>query len=379
MMRVNKCLHILLMLALILSAFALPVLASTDGDAVLELSSATESSELIDEGIDGLLRDFSLILPDGLSELADGGLSALGVDSLLSELVSAVKGNGTDAFSFFLLLCASAALMACAPFLGSELSVTIRSALSLLVGGVILSTLLTLASEVGEALSGMGEFFAALIPILTAAAGLAGGGSVATASGTGMTLSLSLFGGLCGGLLPLVAVMLTLGVVSAISPDMRSGLLSSVREWFMRGIGILTLVLGGLFSVQTAVATATDSAALRAIKYAASGSIPVVGGAVSGALSTLAGGVGYATGVIGGGGVAALILLALSPLVRLLLYRFAFTLASLFYDSLSVGEGERTFSSLAYGLDALIAVYALGSVVYIFETLVVMKSISALL
>ena len=85
------------------------------------------------------------------------------------------------------------------------------------------------------------------------------------------------------------------------------------------------------------------------------------------------GGVGYVRGIVGGGAIAALVALALAPLVSLLLYRACFGIAGLFLGMCSKGEGERVLASFAFALDSLIAVYALTVTVYVLQLAVFMK------
>ncbi len=329
------------------------------------------------EGVEGILHEFSLILPSGMEGFADGAGSSLGVDSLLSGLLTALGGGLPDALLFFLLAFGAAVAIGLASLCPSEIASAVRGGVTVVAGGVLLLYILPLAADLSAALSSLGSLFSGVSALLASAAALAGGGSVAASSAAGTSLTLTLFGGLCGALLPLASVMLILGVTSSIG-GVGAPLLGSVRGWFTRGVGILTALIGGLFAIQTAVSAVGDTSTLRAIKYAASGSIPVVGGAVSGALSTLAGGVGYATHIIGGGGVAAMLTLALAPLVRLLLYRLALATAKLVADSLPDG-GSACLSSLSAALDSLIAVYSLGTVVYVFETVVLLVGITSLL
>ncbi len=347
-------------------------------NCLLLLAAATvAATDPAREGVEEILHDFSLILPSGMEDYANGAGSSLGVDSLLGELVSAIGGGLPDAVLFFLLAFGAAVAIGLASLCPSELSPSVRGGVTVVAGGALLLSVLPLSADLAAALDSLGGLFSGVSALLASLAALGGGGAVAAASAAGTSLTLTLFGGLCGALLPLCSVMLFLGVVSSIGGT-ASPLLATVRGWFTRGVGIITALIGGLFSLQTAVSAIGDSATLRAIRYAATGTIPVVGGAVSGALSTLAGGVGYASHIIGGGGVAAMLTLALAPLVRLLLYRLALAAARLVADSLPDG-GSLCLSSLAAGLDSLIAVYSLATVIYLFETVVTLIGVSSLI
>ena len=62
-----------------------------------------------------------------------------------------------------------------------------------------------------------------------------------------------------------------------------------------------------------------------------------------------------------------IITLFLSPLVLLLLYRGAISIASTVASMLSVGVAARLYDSLRRGVDLYIAIYAVSILIYIFE------------
>ena len=111
----------------------------------------------------------------------------------------------------------------------------------------------------------------------------------------------------------------------------------------------------------------------------ASGLIPVVGSTVSGALSTLAAGISYSKGVIGAGAIFVIISIVLAPLVSLLAYRFALSLASMLAEMLGACAASRIFTAFRFSLDSLTAVYALSSIIYILEIILFAKAGVALL
>jgi hypothetical protein len=95
--------------------------------------------------------------------------------------------------------------------------------------------------------------------------------------------------------------------------------------------------------------------------------IPVVGGTVAGSMATLASGLAYVKGIIGAGAVAVLVSILLSPLVMLLLYRLAVTLAASVSELLSVGVTARLYRTYSRCFDLVIAVYTTSVLLYVFE------------
>ena len=95
---------------------------------------------------------------------------------------------------------------------------------------------------------------------------------------------------------------------------------------------------------------------------------------MSSAMGTLAAGVGYVKDVIGVGAVSVILIMALSPLVTLLIYRLAISLSEGLLEFIGVGFGVRLFSSFKAALDALIAVFALTVSLLIIEIVILLKS-----
>ena len=330
------------------------------------------------ERIEGILDDFSLIIPDGMEDVLDDPTGRLGFESLLSELCDILSGRMPDFVSFFLLLFGCAVLVLLVGQLGDGISGATRAGVSVSVGAVILIRLFPLLTAAADTVREVGKFFSLLVPVISGGAAL-GGGAVAASSLSGMTLTASFVGGATSLLFPLVGASMMLGVLSSLSSDIAISPLDVIRKNLVRAFGMITALIGGLFSLQTTVASARDGATIRALRYAVGNTIPVVGGAVSGALSTLVGGLGYAMGIIGGGGIAVILSLALSPILELLLYRLAFFAVGLFLDLFPTTEGTRVITALAGGLDALIGTLALSVAVYMLETVLVMKGVVSFL
>ncbi len=365
MIYVNKRLRALLLFLLLFSLFSIS--ASAEG-----------ASDAARGATDELLEDFSLIIPEGMEDILDDPTAGVGFDSLLSEGLSVLRGEMPSALLFLLFLIGAAVLISLVSSLGEAASPAVRGGVAVAVGSLTVIRLFPLLTATADAVREIGEFFSLFIPIIVGGAAL-GGGAVATSSGAGMTLTLSFVGGACSLIFPLVCATLILAVISTLSADFVTSPLDGVRKNLVRAFGISTAAIGGLFSLQTSVSAARDGATVRALRYAVGNSVPVVGGAVSGTLSTLVGGLGYAMSVVGGGGVAVILSLSLSPLLKLLLYRLAFFTVGIFLDCFPASEGSRCIGAIAGGLDALIAVFSLCTAVYLLETVVVMKGVLSVL
>ena len=337
-------------------------------------ASAAEADKYIEQ-----LED---ILPENAVWVTDTEklVSSVGAGALLEELGAVLSGRRGEIFAFFLLLLGVCTLSSAAAFVPEGIREVTECGVGLICSALIIERVLVIFSETLSSLSSLGEFFGAAAPIM-ASISLAGGGTgTAAVELAGITLAVSYVGGvLCSALSVAVGFLMAMGMLSAFGDPSVTSLAMGARNTFMWLVSIATVVIMGTFSLQSVVATAADSAAMRSVKYVASGMIPIVGSTVSGAMATLASGLSYAKSVVGAGAVAVIVGGALAPLVVLLLYRLSFTVASRLCEAFSPTRQAAVLRGFAGALDALIAVYSLSMLLYIFELILLMKSGVALL
>ena len=174
-------------------------------------------------------------------------------------------------------------------------------------------------------------------------------------------------------LLPLSFAMLALALVSSFGDGGAAKVGKGIKSFFMFGLGIVTSVSSAAIALQSVIASASDSAALRAARYAASSLVPVVGSSVSSAISTLAGGLAYAKSAVGAAAVAVVAAISVTPLVTLLLYRAAFSLAVSLLEYVDSACAARCFSAYRSAFDSVIAVYVMSTLICIIQLLIFIK------
>lgn len=335
------------------------------------------------EQVDGYLSDFENILPDGiLKDLSDRDtlIETASLKGLLSELLSAARGQGRAVFGFFLTLVGITLMLSLSSLCHERLARQTEAGVSIVCSVVIFGSVSPIFDTITKSLAEISNFFSALIPISVGMTALGGGEVTAGVQASGMYLTLSIVSSLGGRALVSVSTLgLAMALLSSLGGEAAASLGRGVKSIFYWAIGIITALISGAFSLQTAIASSADSAAMRAARYLASGLIPVVGSTVSGALATLASGLSYAKTVVGGGSVAVLLTLALSPLVMLLLYRLALSVAIALGGLTGADSAVRLFSAYRLSLDMATSVYALSWLVYLFEIILFLKMGVALL
>ena len=301
-------------------------------------------------------------------------MSAIGIEALFSEIFSAVSGSFGKISSFFATLLFVAILISL-----SEASL-VSDSIKTTAGVVTVSSLSVfyllypVIMSVKEALYSASAFFSGLIPIISAVSAASGSISTAGAEALNMNVTFGIISTVCELLLlPMSFLMMALALAEGFSLGALSSLAKGVRSIFTWILGIASAFIVGSVAMQGIAATAVDAAKFRAARQAANGLIPIVGSTVSSALSAVVGGLIYAKSIVGVTAVSCLVVLAISPLVTLLLYRLSFSLSITLMDFLGAGGGVRSFSAFRSALDTLIAVYTLSMLVYTLEIIVFMK------
>ena len=322
---------------------------------------------------EALLSELREILPPSLrTENTEQLLSRVGVRGIFEEILAALSGEG-GAFASFLLLClGSAVLIAAAHAVADGSAASLLEGLAAaMMGIVIFEPLGACAEATVRQLNESAAFFGAASPIMHGITLAAGGVQSAAAAAMGAQITLyviELF--FCRLVVPVASVLMALDLISTLGEEgaALSSLSGSIRRIFLWMLGLGTTLLSAALSLQTILSAGADSAAMRTAKYTATGLLPLVGGAVSASLSTLATGLSFVKTTAGVSVVAALLLLTVPMLIRLLLYRLCLDISSGFSEFLGIRGAARMFSAFKSGMDALIAVFALCSVLFLLQS-----------
>ena len=328
------------------------------------------------------IDDLEQVLPNDLPfDVTDPkSLSlAVGFERILLEIGGILKDKGAELISFLLTLVGIVTMAALGRSVDTELRPTVSAAISAVSAVMVASRILPVVSAVGDAMCEASDLFDGLIPIFSGITIAGGGVSTAAVSATGMSISLSVIGSLSTRVLTVAATTLfVLGMLGDLG-GVGGGLVRGARSFFSRGIGIVCFLFGATLAIQTVISGASDGAMMRTAKFAASSTIPVVGSTVSGAIGTLAAGLSYVKGIAGAASIAAIASISLTPLILLLIYRFILSFTVTFLAFLDTGRGIGCFSAMLAALDALIAVFCMSTMVYIFQIILFIKSGVAIL
>ncbi len=333
-----------------------------------------KAESLIDAEAESFLSDFTEIVPSGLNGAAVGDAEGIGFPALLQEMLSVFSDNGGAVGSFFTLMIGIVGLMALASLFSGKLSRTAECAVSVICSAAIFSMIYAVTRQATEALSGILRFVSAFIPIITGAVAYGGGVGAAAAGMAGANMTLGIIGAF---IIPLMtscsSMILALGLVSSVGAE-TGALCAKVKSFFIWLVGLCSVLLLSSIALQSAIASAADTAAMRAAKYAATGAVPIVGSTVSSAMGALVSGASYIKSTLGTGALTVILITSLTPLALLLVYRFIISLGEGVLEFLGVNTGARMLAAIRAAFDALCAVFAITVSVLIIETVLLMKS-----
>lgn len=236
---------------------------------------------------------------------------------------------------------------------------------------VLLLCISDVKSMIGFGLSASEEiqnYSVLLMPVMAAAASTAG-----NAAGAGVIHSLSvLFSNIlmrigCSCVPPMIYAYLALGLTDAALSQRRLSGLQNLIGWIIRWMLKGTMYLfTGFLTIFSVISGHADAMAVKAAKVTISGMVPVVGSIISDAAETLLVGAGMIRSAVGTYGMLAMLIVFLTPFVRVSVHYLIFKITS----ALSV-VFDCTFGGMLDGISA-----AMGYVLAVLGSSLLMSLLS---
>ena len=331
------------------------------GVSAVETADAAELWQGFRDALPDLVADR---LPEEADTDAVGEL--VGLRGLLGILASGLDDGLGEALPFLSALLGFVLLGAAAELLRAD---TRSEGLRRLMGAALSATFATLIWErarlgvetAGELLDSLCDTVTAAIPTLCAVQIAAGAGTVSTVSGAALSGGVAIVERVAASVLPAVAgCSFGFALIGSLGGELRlDGISKSLRALYLTGLGLLSFLLTTSLALQKTLGASADTAALRGAKYAVGTMIPIVGGTISSLLGTLGSSMTLLKNTVGVGAVAAILLLALPPLVYLLLARVSLSIAGAVAHLLGVSRIERLLAEFRGVYDLMLAVSAI--------------------
>ena len=320
-----------------------------------------------------LINKFVTIIPEGIDIDLDNLGKSISPAFLFGEILSGMNGKG--ALDVAMTLVVLTFIVFLSTLYETKFTHIMEAGVSISIIVTVLDSFYELTKEVCTSLDQLASFFASLAPVLVSVAVFGGENNLALSSSMQMTLTASVLEMLVGKMiLPLISAMLVLGVASMLGGSVVPRIQKTIKNIFTKALGLASVVCGILFTLQSILASASDSAALRLAKFTAQSVAPAVGSVISSSMSTIVSGVGYVKSVVGAGAIYVIVFLVLSPLPRLLLYRTVLSICHNFAETMETKILARGLSGLYSALDALISVYLIFGALFALHIILFVKS-----
>ena len=342
---------------------------------------ATESEAIANELADwqnAIPGEVAALLPEGffskdITEVAAGVKEASGFSAVLS-VIGRLTGlslgkNLAMLASICGILCLSALFRALSAgqLQGAGRALGFCGSLALAV--LLFSQQRDRFHEIEVFFSVMQSLGVAMVPLMGALYAMGGNVGAAVANQGVMSAFLAILETLCSaGVLPIAGICLAFALIDALSGNLNLRPLAGfIKRTYTLCLSFLMLLLCGVLGVQSTLAKAGDTLALRTARFAAGSFLPVVGGSVSEALRTVAGSVSYLRGVVGSGGIVVLFFAFLPTFLSVLLTRVVFLLSTSAAKLLGCEGEEKILTELGSVYGYFLAVIASLFVMMVFS------------
>ena len=241
----------------------------------------------------------------------------------------------------------------------------------LVISDTVTDSLYSVKTSMGQ----MNSFMMSYIPIFSSVA-TAGGSAAAGAGYYSVMLIICESAGILADtiLVPFLSAVLAVTLVSAINPSLDLGSLAeSVKKLVIWVLGIVMTLFTGLLSIQS-FAGAADNLSARAVKFAASSFIPVIGGSVSEAYSAVKGSIGVIRTSVGVIGVIIMSVIVAKPLLTLLAVKLAVWIGAIINDIFGISNSGGLLKSINSVLSIGVSILAAYSIMFVISTSVVIMT-----
>ncbi len=300
---------------------------------------------------------------------------------LLKDAIASALGDNTPVFATLLALVLLASLFhSLAACTGREELVSAFSSISALAVCVyVFTSLSTLFSSVYAYLNTLASFANTVTPFITIAYAAGGNVSAAAVSSTGLLLCITLIESMNAYLLyPVLKVSSVMTIASSAAPKLRIGTLSGfIRGFLMLAIGFIVAAISAVMSFQHTLASSADSLAARAVRFAASSFIPIVGSAISDAVRTVSGSITYIRTTVGGIGIVVIVIMTLPVFVSLMLSRINLALGASLADMLGCEREYKALKEAGGLVNFLIALVSIMAVMFVYSLTLLVRCASS--
>ena len=245
------------------------------------------------------------------------------------------------------------------------------------IAGVLLGRsdiLIHLGTETIESLSQYGKL---LMPVLTAALAVQGGGTTSAALYAGTVIFDTFLTSLVVKLLiPMVYGFLALAVANTMTSEGILGKFRDLTKWLMTWVlKIVLYIFTGYMAITGVVSGTADAMAMKAAKLTISGMVPVVGGILSDASEAVIVGAGVMKSAVGVYGLLAVIAIWISPFLEIGIQYLLLKLTAALCATFGIKKASELIDDFSTAMGFVLAMTATVCFLLLVSTVCFMKGV----
>ena len=174
--------------------------------------------------------------------------------------------------------------------------------------------------------------------------------------------------------IPLLTTAFGIGLVANISEKNKLSKLSkTMRSVIIWGIGIGLTLFVGIVSLEGTIATTVDGITVKTAKFIFSNGIPVVGKLLGDSVDTILGSTVVLKDAVGTVGVIILLVLLLTPLIKILMFLFMYSVANILIQPFAESRIVKSIEEVIEGIKVIGAILLTVNVMFIIGIVSMLK------
>lgn len=340
--------------------------------------------------LDSLPENLSELLPDGIyssdgERVSEGVMGAVSPKFLLEAVLDAFGSKLTDLLPSLCLLCGivilSASLYAVSGFFSAGLQKAVDLCARLCAYCAISGASIASLSRLNDFFESLFEAVAAFVPLSGVLYAMGGNYTAASSGSALISTILVICQFVCTKtVIPVFCICLALSLLSAFdctTDAAGQSVAGKVKKWYNTALGFVMMILTAALASQSILSAKADSVAMRGVKFAVSGFVPITGGTVSSTLGTLAASVELIRGAVGIVGMISLLLMLIPVIVELAVMRLIFDVAAFTAGMLGCSGEHKLLNEIGGLYGYLEGIAALSSAIFIIAMAIFAMTASA--
>lgn len=237
----------------------------------------------------------------------------------------------------------------------------------LALSGAVYSVLYNLFVFVIAAMESLTMVMSSLMPVMASLYVMGGTAAAGAASASGLTMLLSILSIICAKvIMPLLQISFALCLAGAMPGSINlSSVTTLVKNTATTLMAFIFTLLGFVLYLQTTIASASDSFAVRGVRFASGVFVPVIGAMLGDASRTVMASVSVIKGTVGGVGVVMILSAVIPPFIVTVLYKLMLLLCAVSAKALGCERESALLYDIGGILGVLLALVAGAGVVSI--------------